>query len=169
MTSSLMVHANLLSGSFCTLRGMTASRRPQTATYSDGPGRRESLRHAAKPTRSTKRSAAATVSIEYSESRCQRASRNSSISSGRLRGGRTIEDCECSMRDGVEQHVDANGIGIRRELIEILRVLALALPAVRNVRVVNHHDQQATSRVRNGSGIHRIADPAIAGPAAATP
>jgi hypothetical protein len=36
------------------LRGITASRRAHTARYSDGPGRRESVMHAAKPTRSTK-------------------------------------------------------------------------------------------------------------------
>src|SRR5437868_8373528 len=62
---------------------MTASRRPQTATYSDGPGFRESVRHDEKPTLSIKRSACAAVSMWPAPSRCHRASRYSSISSGK--------------------------------------------------------------------------------------
>ena len=58
-----------------TFRGITASRRPHTATYSDAPGRRASVRQDAKPARSTKRSASNEVSTRRVSSRCQRASR----------------------------------------------------------------------------------------------
>ena len=54
---------------------LTDARRPQTATYSDAPGRRESVRQAAKPTCSMKRSASNAVSTDRVPSRHQRASR----------------------------------------------------------------------------------------------
>src|SRR4051812_29578813 len=59
---------------------MTASRRPQTVTYSDGPGRRASVMHAANPTRSMNRSASCGVSTCLAPSRCHRSSRYSSAS-----------------------------------------------------------------------------------------
>jgi hypothetical protein len=68
--------------SFCTWRGITASRRPQTATYSEGPGVRASARHQAKPTCSTKRSASSGVVTCFALSRHQRESRISSMSDG---------------------------------------------------------------------------------------
>jgi hypothetical protein len=63
ISSSFSTQVADASVSFCTLRGITASRRPHTATYSDGPGRRESVMQAVKPTCSTKRSASNAVSI----------------------------------------------------------------------------------------------------------
>src|SRR4029453_9540368 len=44
------------------------------------------------------------------------------------------------MRQGVEEDVDAHGIGVRGEAQEIFSVLSLAFPAIWNVVVVNHHD-----------------------------
>ncbi len=58
MSSSFSRHVSEASGSVCTLRGLTASRRPQTAMNSEGPGRLASVRQWRKPTSSTNRSAA---------------------------------------------------------------------------------------------------------------
>src|SRR5204863_5182463 len=87
--SSFNIQVWDLSGSFWTLRGMIASRLPQTATYSDGPGLRESVRQAANPTRSTKSSACGAVSTRPVPSRCQRESRYSSMLEER--GGRCMD------------------------------------------------------------------------------
>jgi len=58
-----------------TLRGMKASRRPQTAIYSEGPGRRASVSDAQKPRSSTIRSACAPSSMRSTGSRRQVRSR----------------------------------------------------------------------------------------------
>src|SRR5215510_3407810 len=65
---------------------MYASRRPHTAMYNEGPGRRASVNVEQKPKLSTKRSASRAVSIRSSGMRCHVRSRYASISPDRFRG-----------------------------------------------------------------------------------
>src|SRR5262245_37990760 len=78
---------------------MTASRRPQTATYNDGPGRVESVRHAANPIRSMNRSASNAVSICRVLSRHHDSSRYSSISAGAAGRGRLMRQVTANLWD----------------------------------------------------------------------
>jgi hypothetical protein len=49
----------------------------------------------------------------------------------------------------VQQHVDAERIAVRRELLEVSRVLTLALPRVLDVGVVGHQDHDSTVVIGN--------------------
>ena len=51
----------------------------------------------------------------------------------------------------MEGHVDPEGVGADREPVEELVVLALALPPVRDIRVVRHHHKQPAMLVGDAS------------------
>src|SRR5256885_15004490 len=58
-----------------------------------------------------------------------------------------------SMGHSVEHDVDADGVAVRRELVEILLALAFALPRVRDVGVVRHHHHQPPLVVGDGAAV----------------
>src|SRR4051794_4304786 len=61
--------------------------------------------------------------------------------------------CSVSMRHPIEHDVHADSVAVRRELVEILLALALALPCIRDVGVVRHHHHQAPFLVRDAAEV----------------
>src|SRR5688572_7228386 len=66
-----------------------------------------------------------------------------------VRGAGERSDTRLSVRHGMQQNVDAEGVAVRRELQEELGVLSLALPRIGHVRVVGHHHHDATVGITN--------------------
>src|SRR5438105_11188298 len=75
-----------------------------------------------------------------------------------------------SVGERVQHDVHADGVAVRREAIEVLLVLPLALPAVGDVGVVRHADHQAPFLVVDAAEVHAgslrapLRDPAPAAP-----
>src|SRR5687767_16039220 len=62
-----------------------------------------------------------------------------------------------SMCHRVQQHVDGDTVTVHRELPEVFRILALALPRVADVGVVGHEDHGTAPRIRDGASVHGVA------------
>src|SRR5262245_10890543 len=71
--------------------------------------------------------------------------------------GRARVTATPSVRHRVEHHVHANRVAGGRESIEVLAVLTLAFPRVRDVGVVRHEDDQPAVRVRDPAKVDRRA------------
>src|SRR5688572_22214812 len=61
-----------------------------------------------------------------------------------------------SVGERIQQHVDADGIAIGRELIEEARVLSLTFPRVRYIGVVRHEHHEPSAAVADSAGVHAI-------------
>src|SRR5499427_2912660 len=59
-----------------------------------------------------------------------------------------------SMCHPVDHDVDADGVAVRRELVEVFLALAFALPRVRDVGVVGHHHHQPPFLVGDAAEVH---------------
>src|SRR6185436_14554000 len=59
-----------------------------------------------------------------------------------------------SVGEGVERDVDADGVAVWREAVEVLLVLAFALPGVGDVGVVGHHHHQPAVLVLDAAEVH---------------
>src|SRR5690349_21264248 len=62
-----------------------------------------------------------------------------------------------SVRHRMQQHVDAEGVAVGRELQEELRILAFTFPRVGNVGVVGRHHHDPPVRVADDAQVHRAA------------
>src|SRR6185503_4538777 len=74
------------------------------------------------------------------------------------------------MRDRVQEYIDSYRIPIRRELIEELRILPLALPRILDVRVVGHQHHDPAAPIGDAAEVDGLAVvAALRGAAAAAP
>src|SRR3954471_15813773 len=59
-----------------------------------------------------------------------------------------------SMCHPVEHDVDADGVAVRRELVEVFLALAFALPRIGDIGVVGHHHHQPALVVGDAAEVH---------------